>query len=124
MYDYCAMSKKLLDRKKRYSLAATLRDTPYSSVVLRTDQPFRSPSPSPFYPHPFSASPYSGHYSGGVVLKLRALQQPGAPLRLRQHGHGTNANASHVTLACVARAATQAARDRCTLAPKYDAQSP
>eukprot|EP00962_Isochrysis_galbana_P048971 scaffold20591_cov132-Isochrysis_galbana.AAC.2 len=33
--------------------------------------------------------------------------------------------ASNVTPACVARAATQAAQDRCcTLAPKYDAKSP
>eukprot|EP00962_Isochrysis_galbana_P001552 scaffold400_cov125-Isochrysis_galbana.AAC.1 len=59
-----------------------------------------------------------------LQLAARGLCSWAAPLRLRQHGHGTNANASHVTPACVARAATQAAQDRCTLAPKYDAQSP
>eukprot|EP00962_Isochrysis_galbana_P030713 scaffold9972_cov118-Isochrysis_galbana.AAC.20 len=59
-----------------------------------------------------------------LQLAARGLCSWAAPLRLRQHGHGTNANASHVTPACVARAATQAAHDRCTLAPKYDAQSP
>eukprot|EP00962_Isochrysis_galbana_P005869 scaffold1581_cov127-Isochrysis_galbana.AAC.1 len=60
-----------------------------------------------------------------LQLAARGLCSWAAPLRLRQHGHGTNANASHVTPACVARApTTQSAQDRSTLAPKYDAQSP
>eukprot|EP00962_Isochrysis_galbana_P044305 scaffold17142_cov131-Isochrysis_galbana.AAC.1 len=55
---------------------------------------------------------------GTLQLAARGLCSWAAPLRLRQHGHGTPTRHTSHPHMCVARAATQAAQDRCTLAPK------
>eukprot|EP00962_Isochrysis_galbana_P013258 scaffold3772_cov120-Isochrysis_galbana.AAC.5 len=68
--------------RKRYSLAATLRDTPRPK-----DPSFCSHSPSPTFP---IISPplflIQATFSGGMVQKLRALQQPEVYLGLERLG--------------------------------------
>eukprot|EP00962_Isochrysis_galbana_P061312 scaffold36337_cov118-Isochrysis_galbana.AAC.1 len=64
----CALQKKIF-RRKRYSLAATRRDTlcPLAVRTLSFLPPILSPSLYPF----------SGRCVRGMAPELRALQQPG-----------------------------------------------
>eukprot|EP00962_Isochrysis_galbana_P039882 scaffold14373_cov149-Isochrysis_galbana.AAC.2 len=61
--------KKKIFRRKRYSLAASRRDT-LCPIAVRTLS-FPSPILSP------SLFPFSGRYVRGMASELRALQQPG-----------------------------------------------